>query len=736
MNDDSTHNEPDPLNYSAEELRVKHAQERLSAETPGELPLPGAAPISVKKTPHHFEGSYQSSLFASAGSLGRPAWSDSMSGRAAIRMISRGITGALFFTIGARYARMQLADYNPEQINKAKPLHWVAKTFDVAFGKPIAEMTRGISRLNGATLEKAELNAWNSVNFRTKLYFHGKDGLIKNGLAQNSRSLGAEMSSISFDFAMMSIGDAMTRNFIQMLDPNLKKTWWLNDQGKIAGAGEKRHFSMTKWVQSTGKAAWRIFSKSQGEDWAVALPYVYQMRMQRALFSKFLKEEVKGSKIFFDNSWNGAAYKVNAEGKIVGDYNLIGAMDLHARFVGYNVYTLMFREGYDMLSHKFKQWKADGFAVHPHLPQHPVHAFAKGSKDLVRYVIKSTIKGNMYMNPAVIPFWLVRVPSSKWRGGLVNIEAEKAENALASTISYDERVRRRAELAGISEAEMAERMVVTKADGTRIVNYNTAKDRIEPHQPGAAPRQEMYLHNKKVENPIASLKNPYDSKQYEHFEGGVSKGFSKALNPIGRFTYWLGGKATQAVEALPKGNWFKEYAGMNEGNPMGPSDAASRERFMRTFVDASLAYTPYFYAKTEFGLRVDDTPSNGSRGRMDTAIYGLMDNLAAFKFRSAGKSLKHMWYLSTHVNKDPIMREGGVIKDDTATVAPATAAATPRTTIQTQGRKYNAPVELSREENTHTELADDADTNHRWAQILRERERAGKFTAPTSPYLN
>ncbi len=722
MDDKTTQTDLDPLYDSPEKLRVKQAQLRLGAAGESGVPIP--KPEAEKQRRTHFEGSYQNSLFSSAGSLGRPAWSDSMGGRAVIRLISRGIVGAAFFTLAARHARVQLADYNPQKIDRSKPLQWIAKTFDVTFGKAISGTTRGVSRLAGLSEAQVERNAWNAVNFRTKIYTHSKDGLLgAAGSPKNGRSLGAEMTAISFDFAMMSIGDAMTRNFIQMLDPNIKKTWWLNDQGEIAGVGDNRHFSASKWIQSTGRAAWRILSKNQGEDWAVSLPYVYQMRLQRHVMTRLMEHDLKGSKLFFDNALNGAAYKVNNAGQIIGDYNLAGAADLHARFVGYNVYTLMFREGYDTVANKLKQWKESGYQVTPHLPAHPLQSLGHGLNNTVRYVIKSTIKANMYMNPAVIPFWLMRVPSSKWRGSLINAEIGKGENAIASHISFDERVARRSAEMNVPEAEMRKRMVVDK-DGATILNYNTNRDKITPYEIGKPQPDHMWFGNQKVTNPMKGLNTPYDSNAYAHYEPGVSSSFSKALNPIGKFSYWLGGKATRLAEALPESG-LKRLIGMNEANPL-LHDAAGRERFMRTMVDASLAYTPYFYTKTELGLRVDDTPSTGGRGKMDTAIYGLMDNLAALKFRSAGRSIKEMWHLSTHVNHDPILREGEVIKDEPV----KKMSDMPQTTIQAEGRIHQVPVELSREEKAALPKAQEQD--RQWSQMITQNGLSDKLIAPTT----
>ena len=733
MTEPDVHPEIDPLNDSDENVRLKIAEARL-AHHGGEAGTPESV-VAKKKQNLHFDSSYQNTLFSSAGSLGKPAWSDSMTGRAMIRMLSRGVAGALFFTIGGRMSRMQLSGYDSaktfRELDSKKPLQWIAKGFDIVFGKPISSMTRAGARLGGLEKTEADLLAWKAVNFRTKAYYHTMEGQLNAaGMPKNARSLGAEMVSISFDFAMMSVGDAMIRNFIQMIDPNLKKTWLLNDKGQIAGAGEAKHFSLGKWVQATGKAAWRIVSKNQGEDWAVALPYVYQMKMQRHIIGKAFDH--KGSKIFLDNSWNGGAYKLNAEGKIIGDYNLIGAMDLHARFVGYNVYTLMFREGYDAIANNLKKWKENHYAVHLSVPQHPLHSM----KEAFRYVVKSTIKGNMYMNPAVIPFWLFRVPQTKWRAAAINVEARAGENALLSKTKYSDRL-----------AEQAH--MVVDVNGKLVQNHNTTRDRVQPYEPGNPQAPTAYVGDREVNNEFHGITSPNDKSLYKNFSTNTwwqraEKKFSQAVNPFGQVCFNAGTRVSGFVERNLAETWFGKFAGMNESKPYLTNamtgeylkdakgsrilnvDSASRERFMRTMVDASFAYTPYFYAKTEFGLRVDDHPKDGGPGKMDTAIYSFMDNVAGLKLRKAGGDIKRMVYLSTHDLRDPIMREGSAVVDETP--VPATPVQTPKTTIATKETRHHAPVELSRAPETAADASSD-ETDRSWAKAMWDRKNAVPYLA-------
>lgn len=711
----------DPLNDSPEEMRAKRAAKRLGDAVEGQHVEPVA---QQKKEQRHLGGAYADTLFSSAGSFGRPAWSDSMGGRAVIRIVSRGIFGAAFYAIGGRMARAQLQDYHPETFEwkTAQPLEKIAKGFDTVFGKPIAGATRGIMKLGGATTAEAERAAWNAVNFRTKAYFPSTPGLLNaRGGPSNGRSLGAEMTSISFDFAMMSIGDAMVRNFVQMIDPNIPKTWWLNDKGEIAGEHDKRHFSFEKWMKSTGAAAWRIFSKNQGEDWAVALPYVYQMRLQRHFLSKAVG--ANGAKIAFDGGWNGAAWKVNNQGKIIGDYQFIGAMDLHARFVGYNVYTLIFREAHSTVSRAFKHWKEEGYKLQFHMPEHL--DLAERARKGARYLVKSFIKANMYMNPAVIPFWLIRTPQTKWRGGMINIEEEKSISALASKASLSERK---------AAAGAAAEHMVMEQNGATVFNYNTAAGRVMPHEVnnGTVP-EHMYFGDRKVENPLAGHK-PNDPALYDKYQkGGFSKAFSKALNPFGQFSYWMGTKATEWAHGLEEGK-IKNFIGINEGTLRGQkpvSSAAGRETFMRNMVDASMAYTPYFYAKAEFGLRVDDRPSDGSLGHMDKAIYKFMDNTAALNWRGMKTSLKEMWHLGSTVNHDPISREGGLSAAEKKVRAEAEAklkAKKPETQISTEGSVHHKPAELSR----NPEQAEEGNKERQWAETVAGRKLGAQYMADSN----
>jgi hypothetical protein len=351
--------------------------------------------------------SYQRYLFGSAGSGGEPTWSDSMRGRAGIRLVSRGIVGSLFFALGGRFAGKQLAGYAPTTYrwDRTKPLQALAKGVDVTLGSAIKHSV-GLAARIAHSPDEAKAIAERAVQFRNTL---------NGGLG---RSYGAEVVGVTFDFAMASVGDATARNVIEGLDPHTKKTWLVNDKGEAAAPGEKKHVDVGKALKGLGTTAWRIASKNQGEDWFAGISYVFQMKAQRSLLNKAFK----GHAAVFDENRNGGIYKLDNAGKIIGDYQLPGVIDLHWRFVGYNWYTLMFREGYDQIATGFSRWKDQGFIVHPQLPG-VVHHPLESTGWLARYMTKSFIKANIYMQPAVLFFWPFRAPQSKWRAQAIHPDA-------------------------------------------------------------------------------------------------------------------------------------------------------------------------------------------------------------------------------------------------------------------------------------------------------------------------
>ena len=605
---------------------------------------------------HHTSMSY-SDLFGSSGVLDKPAWSDSTQGRAIIRTFSRGVVGSAFMAIAGHYSSKVMPNYEPElwHVNgwKSNFLHTIAYGLDRGPGRLIQklfpekgmpyyerEVVRFRPRADYKTDKFSELISKEEF---PHLYYPNNlpaDSTYARfaGKPIQGRSFGSEIVNVTFDFFMASIGDAMTRNIIQGFDPNVKQSWILDAKGQptVYGKGE---WHWGKFFKHIAKTSWRVVSYNAGEDWAAAIPYIYQMKWQRQVLSNHVQPGFKRS---VDSNINGAIASLNAHGEVVpNNFQLAGALDLHARFVGYNWYTLMYREGYDAIARGFHDWSGHGFNLPTLHLHHPVAATVGLMSDTVRYITKSFIKANLYMNPAMLAFWPMRVSQSAWRG------------------QYEMRV------PGNKEDYRRLRM---EEHGT----YPRAKllnDTAWPHQ--TFHHGEEVLHgNPQPTNPnfVKNIENP-------HAAGIRRSLFESALNPFGWASYKMGSGLTRAVDGVFKepGNFSKKLFG--EGGNL----KLEREKLLRNYVDIATSYTPYMWAKMETAIRVDDR-KNGQMGQMDKSIYGLMDNIATFNISGIGKSLKDIKTLALNEEKELIVREGGPAEAANDATVAATALR-PVTTI-------------------------------------------------------
>lgn len=542
------------------------------------------------------------------------AWSDTTNGRIGIRLISRGIFGAAAFAIGGRYANDTLQNYEPTGFRWAKdwnkPLYVLAKGFDTVFGKPIEWSMRA---LGGS---KADDWVFSATRFRTRAYyFKDRAGHMPG------RSLGAEMVSVSFDFACASIGDATVRNVIQAIDPNIQKPW--EKDGKF-DAGE--------WLKSVGRASWRITSKNAGEDWAVALPYVYFMKWQRQVISKVFD----GSKQFLDHGNNGGSLLLNVLGKVVGDYQFAGALDLQARFVVYNWFTLMYRDLYDVVGRSFQQWKQNDYRLEASENNRPVESALGAVGQSLRYTMKSFVKANLYMQPAVPFFWLFRTPQSKWRSSPIQPDNPDGYGVVTSKPIKDT-------LTDYRDSEIKYKPLQAGDLNSKDRRWDSARNRIfqaGTHTNAVLEGATVYQGGKPFQAPDF---DPYALKNQKTL-------FSVLLNPFGALSYHTGSWVNHHFNPMmAKSKTLTKLIG---DTPL------HREITLRSFVDASFSYTPYMIAKAEFGLRVDDRPAGGDLGEMDKAIYGLIDSVGTFKFKQSGHYLRRIADLVMDVpNKNVQSRE-------------------------------------------------------------------------------
>lgn len=692
------------------------ARAPLATLRPGS-PVASSLPDTAHGTSRNYSSTtYSNYLFGRAGETEKPLWSDTFRGRAAIRLVSRGIVGAAAMTIVDRATKNQLFDYNPETAKFGEKGLWhdVALGIDKTLTRGIRfGLEKGAHLAGGMEAGAAKSYAHHATMFRQKTYNFAEAGK-QAGLG---RSLGAEMVAVTAGFSAASFGDATVRNLVQMVDPNSVKSWMVNNEGDPAKPGEKRHFDFGKWVNATARTTWRIATKNAGEDWAVALPYVYQMRWQRGLLSKMWPD----SKLGLDNGMNGGSLYFNKEGQVIGDFQAAGAVDFHARFVGYNWYTLMFREAYDAVGRQLKGWKDKDFSLAVKLPENPISSAISNVGYGARYVAKSFIKANLYMNPAVVPFWAVRVSQSKWRASPVLQNQESMHNAFGTiepvSASY---------LAGAT-------------DGGHQHLYNSLSGAY-PQDPG------LHLHGK-LDGAVGSTIH-FDTNHTANGSmfgkrGGVYSWeackqqisanklgglFSTLINPFGWASYQAGTGATMLADKVKSHGVLDNFLSKGRPDiiPTAGQRLANRETFVRTFVDNSFAYTPYMIAKAETALRVDERSPDGGLGDMDKAIYKLIDSTVKFDLKGVGKALGTIKSEAMDMGREVKMREGD---DPLVEAAKKHAARTPTPVVQGPSVSHvglaaaHAPVVQAEKATT----ADENKDNKRWAETVTGRSLAGRF---------
>lgn len=531
-----------------------------------------------------------------------PRWMDSMGGRFGIRLMSRGLLGAAFLTGGnwmlTKYvpasSLMRKVDGNlitdweslkAHDLTKyriSRVLNIPAQIYDYTFGKPI-----------GAIFGE------DAVRFRTSRNFNPMRADARRG-----RTYGEEAVNVTLDFALGSVGDAWGRRLAGILDPNVKKDW-IDKDG---------HVEWKKLGKATLKATWDIFSYNQMEDWFAAIPYVYQMRMQRRLLDK----QWPGSRLALDHSLNGGGFRVNKEGEIIGDYTLPGALDLQLRFMGYNVYTLMFRDGYQHIKSWFEHRRD------PEKPQHDRPFF----EELVKYIGKTAIKANTYMAPSVPFFWAMRTGGSRLEAPRIYVpEGYKAtpNSVHECSVINLQRFENGQPVGDVKRYDSSHR----HANRSSYKVFYTDKSGTTHHQ-------------KSIDRNIADRE--YLNRDFNPFNKIYDFNLlSSALNPLGRVSAFLGTKLGNAASKIRFGGITPETIRDSARQTLNDNrkfwDAYNNTHsWSQKFVNNSLSYTPYMIAKYEFANQWD-TP------QMDAALYRAIDGLDHGDAKEVKEGLKDYWHV-------------------------------------------------------------------------------------------
>lgn len=543
-------------------------KDKIEPAAPGKPAAPDFSQTTV--------GAYNPELTQQAWDKSQRPWRASPQGRLAIRAFSRGILGAAFFSAGGLVnARLLRAgEYNPsaswrEQTN---PLKFIAKLIDETAGKGIQT---GVNMLGG--------NGERAVRFRPTRYHSSNH-------PGGGHSLGEEVVAVTFDFFCASVGDAWGRDIAGWVDPNIKKKWIKDGHISIPEAAKQALKSATRYVTYNG-----------GEDWAVAIPYVYFIRAHRGILNNFSP----GFRIGSDRMTNGADAKISSKGVITGSYHQEGIVDLQHRFVVYNMGTLMFRELWDYFG---KKLRGEQTALYGDPESQKKVGVLGGIGHIAKWFVRDVIKGGIYMSFATPFFWITRTPQTKYRGTFVNVKR--------GVLGYEHN----GEIHIVHADEHFRNPHYNENTALGFTRFDNTTHRYEPLRPAGFTPGETGLGLSR-------------STMYKQGRDLLDK---KVLNPIGLANH----RAAEFVADKPA-KWMDENlgaAGRAAKNLMGVKDFAE---FNRRFVYASASYTPYMYMKAETA-RLWDTP------QMDVATERLIDGAASLKWGEFRAGASEMWKAFLH----------------------------------------------------------------------------------------
>lgn len=495
-------------------------------------------------------------------------WGDDPKSRLAIRMGSRGILGAAFFTAGGLLTKKMMNgehvyDATASLSRQKNPLQVIAKLVDMTVGTAVQGSVTAIAG------KEAGLRA---VHFRpTRYKSFGKE--------MRGRSLGDEVVNITFDFFCASVGDAWGRDIAGIIDPSTRKCW----------QDEKGHFSIPKATQKAVDGVVRYVTYNGGEDWAVAIPYAYFMKGQR----RIVENASPGFKYDFDHGLNGGSFRMDKEHKIVGNYNLPGIADLQSRFTAYNIGTLMYREVFHFAKNVMEGKPASLYGAPDQ--QDPHKGVLGKAGDVMKWAARSAVKGVVVMTPAVPFFWISRTPQTKHRGLFLDPELgplgpTTKGNAVGSSLH--------ANTPDLSPSTYVDHWQYTHKPGEpdlrlhRNLHPGLTISQLDPTLAGTGPQGG----------------NTFNAHLHTH-------GYlDSSLNMAGKVNYKLAHEATKRTAWVDNvfptaNNEMRQWLGI--GN--------SRDgRFVRPMVYASVAYTPYMYAKAEFSNLWDN-------GKMDMSAERMID---------------------------------------------------------------------------------------------------------------
>ncbi len=529
-----------------------------------------------------------------------------LGGRLLTQSVARGLFAAAMFTAGSYMVK----EWNPdipfgEQPLLGKPLSALQTLFDTTLSRPM-ESIIGVA-LNDPERAK-HFMTFNKHFAKPYMVEQAIQGVKLSNADIFGETMGTEMVKRTFAFASGSIGAAVGRNFVAVLDPNFKTSWLKN--GKI---------DWGDLAKSTAKEVWRIGTYYAGEDWAAAFGYAWQLRATRGLQMQAMGDAVMAQAVLEDiqNDRMGTVNRIGSDGTVGHSYEGMGAADFQMRFMGYNFYTLLYRDLYNHVGHMINHAKEQGLQVS--LPKNPVHCVS----ETVKYLGKSLIKSQIYMAPSVLAFWPQNIAIQKQHHTFVDEKTgtpitTRAARTIDPT-SMEDRAKPFMDENNIPSAHSGiyARAGALKNDQALFLGEERLAYDLSGHDP--------YTHHSHpmdhVINPIGKFANSYTQTLNQHVSAPALHTTQRVMSRT------MKDKTTTGLPCINK---------VKQNIPWLTS----------TFARAQMAYMPYMTAKYELA-QLWDTPE------MDAAAYRFMDGLGGFNFREVFAGAKDVLNVVTFREVSP-----------------------------------------------------------------------------------
>lgn len=601
----------------AENIRAPHSfavaeQERLQPVTETLKAAEGfdrladlllAANADVNASAHLYTDPFEDSRKKTEAG-GKPLYK-TLGGRLLTQLASRGIFAAAMFTLGTYMEQQWLpgAGLGKDQPLLGKPLEAMSMFLDTALTKPATFALQHGLRMDADHVR--ELMTFNPYALNVHKYQQAMGEAEKAGKAGTStltngevfgHSWGQEMVYRTWTFAAGSIGAAVGRNLVSVMDPN-QHTSWLKDG----------HIDYKDMAVSSLKSLWRIMTFNQMEDWFAAPFYTISLRVLRGGFHQ---EGALHDAVIMDmqNGGNGTARLMNKDQTLGDSFTAQSVIDFQTRFMTYNFYTLLFRDLHNHLMHVITDMK-EGHTQDPKPsePGNPLQDVAHNASETVKYLLKSLVKSQIYMAPAMLAFWPQNVGMSEANHRLIDAESGQMLTTEKSRSYNPHSAENRAAPFIEGDIQTANSRIAATADTLR-----KGATMYHPDAPGefTAPQPDYNRFNE-VTNVTDHIINPI---------GQMGTNYANFLN--NRITKPL----VHAVE-MARG---KE-------SPKLQQDIQS---LTNTFARAQFAYVPYMIGKYET-QQIVDTP------QMDAALYRALDGLFSLNMEELCKGVQDIGRILT-----------------------------------------------------------------------------------------